>query len=259
MSDQTDANKSVVERQQSESDFHDKKYTDGDSFPRHYSVNPTYPIYQRMLEMAGDLQDKLVLEYGCGEGWVTQDLAEMGARVSAFDISAEAVRQTQNSLASAGYADRCDISKMGAEKLDYADESFDTAIGFAIIHHLDLRLAIPELYRVLKPGGVALFAEPLGTNPLINLYRRLTPQFRTEDEEPLDLNALAPLFSRFSDVQHKDFYVTALASVALAYLPFGSRLYPSVNRQLMKLDEGLLRLCPPAGKLAWYTVLTLRK
>jgi len=79
--------------------------------------------------------------------------------VSAFDISAEAVRRTREVLASDGYADQCSVAQMGAERLDYADESFDVVFGFAILHHLDLKPAIAELYRVLKPGGIAYFAE----------------------------------------------------------------------------------------------------
>lgn len=251
--------KGLTARHESESRFHDRKYGQGDLYPRHYAVNPTYPIYRRMLDMANDLSDKHVLEYGCGEGWITLDLAKRGATVGAFDISAEAVRRTRGVLAADGYSDRCRVARMGAERLDYPDESFDMAIGFAIIHHLDLDLAIPELYRVLKPGGVAYFAEPLGNNPLINLYRRLTPQYRTEDEKPLDLDALAPLLDRFREVEHMDFYLTALAAVALVYLPLGRRLYPSVNRRLMKLDDRLLRRFPGLGRFAWYTILTLRK
>lgn len=251
--------KDLSARHESESKFHDQKYGHGTGYPRHYAVNPTYPIYERMLAMAGDLTGQRVLEYGCGEGWITRDLARKGALVSAFDISAEAVRHTREIIASDGYADSCSIEQMGAEKLDYPDNTFDTVVGFAIIHHLDLNLAFPELLRVMKPGGSALFAEPLGTNPLINLYRRLTPQYRTEDEEPLNLKALAPLFSRFKRVDHKDFYVTALAAVAISYLPMGPKLYPSVNRALMKLDDGLLRVIPGLGKFAWYTVLTMEK
>jgi ubiquinone/menaquinone biosynthesis C-methylase UbiE len=212
-----------------------------------------------MLELAGDQSNKSVLEYGCGEGWVSKDLAVAGAKLSAFDISAEAVARTRKVLASAGVADRCSVEQMGAENLRYADGSFDSAIGFAILHHLDMEMALAELYRVLKPGGVAFFAEPLGTNPLINLYRRLTPQYRTPDEAPLDLHALAPMLSRFRSVKHTEYYVTALAAVALAYLPFGHLVFPDANRFLMKLDDGLLRTFPSLGRLAWYTILRLEK
>lgn len=259
MSDENNLNKDISARHESESRFHDQKYGQGTGYPRHYSVNPTYPVYQQMLRMAGDISGKSVLEYGCGEGWITHDLARMGAVVSAFDISAEAVRKTREVLVTDGYEGKCSIEQMGAEKLIYPDNSFDTVVGFAIIHHLDLDLAFPELYRVLKPGGIALFAEPLGTNPLINLYRRLTPQYRTKDEEPLNLKALSPLLAHFKHVEHKDFYLTALAAVALSYLPMGAKLYPPVNRGLMKLDDGLLRVFPSLGHFAWYTVLKLEK
>jgi SAM-dependent methyltransferase len=260
MPNQADAPKRLAERHESESKFHDRKYSQPDrSYPRHYAVHPTYPIYQRMLAAAGELHGKTVLEYGCGEGWITRDLGMKGAVVSAFDISAEAVRQTRERVEAAGVAAHCHVAEMGAERLKYADESFDIAVGFAILHHLDVKLAVAELLRVLKPGGIAYFAEPLGTNPIINLYRRLTPQFRTEDEEPLKLDKLAPVFNQFKRVAHSDCYVTALAAIGIAYLPFGPRVFPSVNRRLMKLDDALLRRFPALGRLAWYTILTLQK
>jgi SAM-dependent methyltransferase len=251
--------KDLASRHEAESAFHDRKYGEGEGYPRHYALQPTYPIYLRMQDMAGDRSGKRVLEYGCGEGWITLDLAREGALVSAFDISAEAVRATREVIASEGLSDRCRIERMGAERLDYPDDSFDMSIGFAILHHLDLEPAVAELHRVLKPGGVAYFAEPLGSNPLINLYRRLTPQYRTEDEKPLDLEALAPLLSRFREVVHSEYYVTALAAIALAYLPFGPQLYPAVNRRLMRFDDLLLRMFPRLGRLAWYTILRMRK
>ncbi len=121
--------KDLASRHEAESDFHDRKYGHGEGYPRHYAVQPTYPIYLRMLGMMGDQSGKQVLEYGCGEGWITRDLAQQGALVSAFDISAEAVRKTRDVLALAGLADRCRIAKMGAERLEYPDGSFDIAIG----------------------------------------------------------------------------------------------------------------------------------
>jgi ubiquinone/menaquinone biosynthesis C-methylase UbiE len=251
--------KELRARQESEARFHDQKYGEGDGYPRHYAVQPTYPIYQRMRSMVGISSGKRILEYGCGEGWVTSDLALSGAFVSAFDISDEAVRKTRLLLESTGFSANCTVETMGAEALSYPDESFDIAVGFAILHHLDLDRAIPELYRVLKPGGAAYFAEPLGGNPVIDLYRRLTPQYRTADEAPLQLDRLAPLLGRFKQITHTDYYVLALASISLAYFPFGAVLFPTVNRSLMALDDKILRLFPGLGRLAWYTILCLRK
>ena len=259
MIDGGETQKDLASRHEAEADFHDRKYGHGEGYPRHYAVQPTYPIYEKMLGMMGDQSGKKVLEYGCGEGWITRDLAQQGALVSAFDISPEAVRKTREVLVAAGLSERCHVAKMGAERLEYPDKFFDIAIGFAILHHLNFELAISELHRVLKPGGIAYFAEPLAGNPVINLYRRLTPRYRTEDEEPLDLKALAPLLKRFRKVGHTDYYVTALLSVGLAYLPLGPRLFPVVNRCLMKLDDKLLRVFPSLGRLAWYTILKLRK
>lgn len=249
-------------RQNSESSFHDRKYSQesqGEQYPLHYTVNPTYPIYQRMLDGMGDLSGKRVLEYGCGEGWITRDLVKKGGLVSAFDISHEAVRRTKEVIALEGFSDQCDISQMGAEQLHYPDQYFDIAVGFAIIHHLDLNLAISELYRVLKPGGIAYFAEPLGKNPLINLYRKLTPQYRTEDEEPINLKKLIPILCNFKELRHKEFYFIALGAIALSYLPFGKKIFPTVNRKLMKIDDQLLNYFPSLGSLAWYTLLEIRK
>ncbi|MBK9953030.1 MAG: class I SAM-dependent methyltransferase [Candidatus Competibacteraceae bacterium] len=262
MSNKNNLNSDLVTRQESESNFHDRKYNQhnqGEQYPRHYAVNPTYPIYQRMLNGIDNLSNKRVLEHGCGEGWITGILAQRGAFVSAFDISSEAVCRTSELLALEGLADQCHISQMGAEQLDYPDQFFDIAVGFAIIHHLDLNLAIPELYRVLKPGGIAYFAEPLGNNPLINLYRRLTPQYRTKDEEPIDLKKLPSLLGQFKDFEHKEFYVIALSSIALAYLPFGKKLFPIINQKLMQIDDRLLGYFPSLGALAWYTILKIRK
>jgi len=132
-------------------------------------------------------------------------------------------------------------------------------VGFAIIHHLDLVKALAELHRVLKPGGVAYFAEPLATNPLIRVYRRLTPQFRTPDERPLKLSELPSLLARFSSFEHSEFYLTALGAIAIAYVPGGKRLFPLLSAKLHRIDRLLLRAIPPLGSWAWYTVLRIVK
>ena len=58
-----------------------------------------------------------------------------------------------------------------------------TNICSGMLHHLDLACAFQELQRILAPGGVILGVEALDYNPLINLYRQLTPDMRTDWEK----------------------------------------------------------------------------
>lgn len=248
------------ERLEAERAFHDHKFATGDSLPRHYQAHPTAAVFDRMLGMLGrDLTGLRVLEYGCGEGWVTSELASRGARVSAFDISPVAVEQTTTLLARRGLLERCTVQVMPGERLLFDDCSFDAVVGFAILHHLELKSALAELRRVLVPGGKAYFAEPLGSNPLINVYRRLTPQYRTADERPIDLKELAVHASSFSRLEHHDQLMLAAGALALCYVPGLTRAAPAAQRWLMRVDDAVLHVAPWTGKWAWYSILVLQK
>ena len=250
----------LAERHRSEAQFHDLKYVSDDAFPRHYRHSPTVPVLERMLaRLPADLTGLRVLEYGCGNGWVTERLARRGASVSAFDISPEAVAQTRAALAAASLLDRCRVDVMPGEQLAYPDESFDLAIGFAILHHLDIDRALAELRRVLVPEGRAFFAEPLAGNPLIRLYRALTPQYRTPDEAPIDLARFPARVAAFSRYTHHDHLLLAAGALALAYVPGCARGVSPAQRALTKIDDVLLRVAPAAGRWAWYSILELDK
>lgn len=259
MSDRTDGKEVLAERLAREAQFHDEKYGGADRYPRHYALVPTQYVYEKLSWLMGDLSGRHVLEYGCGEGWTTLDLARRAGHVSAFDISQQAIDHAQQSVARAGLAARCTLKVLPAEQLDFPDESFDVAVGFAILHHLDMEKALAELHRVLRPGGIAYFAEPLATNPLIQLYRHLTPQYRTLDEQPLYLHELPRLLARFAGYEHREFFLCALAALGLAHIPGGARIYPAMSRGLHRVDEFLLTRLPRLGRWAWYTVLSIRK
>src|SRR5262245_35745086 len=73
----------LARRHESEEAFHDVKYTTH-ADPVIYEMYPTARIFTRMKERMGDLTGRRVLEYGCGTGWVTVELASMGAVVDSF-------------------------------------------------------------------------------------------------------------------------------------------------------------------------------
>ena len=72
-----------------------------------------------------------------------------------------------------------------------------------ILHHLNLEICLDEISRILKPGGKLLFIEPLGTNPLINLYRKFSPNSRSKDEHPLIGNDFEMIKKKFGKIEVK--------------------------------------------------------
>lgn len=112
------------------------------------------------------------LDLGCGSGHSSVVLAQRFARVDAVDIAEAGVGRLQRAAAAQGLAHVFGCVA-NAEQLPFPDASFDAVFGKAILHHLRLDRMAPELARVLKPGGRAAFCEPLGHNPLVNLFRHL--------------------------------------------------------------------------------------
>lgn len=139
-----------------------------------------------------NVQGACLLDIGCGHGELSLSLLGKGAGyVAGIDISQTYVDDAIRSADDANYAkSRFDFSVMDAHKLEFPDNHFDIVVGNGILHHLDLPTCLNEINRVLKPGGFALFTEPLAGNPFLKLFRLLTPQARTVDEKPLDASDL---------------------------------------------------------------------
>ncbi|MDP1815398.1 MAG: class I SAM-dependent methyltransferase [Leadbetterella sp.] len=133
-----------------------------------------------------DFEDKVILDYGCGRGEESLKYLANGAKkVFGMDISLNYINEAIGESLKAGFnADRFDFQVMDAHNLAYHDGIFDFVIGNGILHHLDIEVAMNEIFRVLKPGGRVLLFEPLLDNPLLKIFRLFTPNARTEDERP---------------------------------------------------------------------------
>ena len=87
-----------------------------------------------------------VLDLGCGNGQLTERLAEMGARVQGVDASAAMVK--------AARARGLQVDEAKAEALPYADASFDAVFSNAALHWVqDQDAMLAQVHRVLRPGG----------------------------------------------------------------------------------------------------------
>jgi SAM-dependent methyltransferase len=182
-------------------------------------------------------------------------MAEAGARVTGIDISPVAIDAARQEAVRRGVVDEISFEVMDAERLDARDGTFDVVCGTGILHHLDLERALKEVHRVLVPGGWAIFSEPLGVNPMLRLYRRLTPGMRTPDERPLKPRDLDAMRRRFSAVDAEFFNLVALAAIPLRRMPGGLR----IARGLHRIDGWLFRRLPVTKSWAWIVVVRLRR
>src|SRR5262249_33876830 len=111
-----------------------------------------------------------------------------------------------------------------------------------------------ELFRILAFGGLAVFAEPWGENPLLRWARRRVPyagKERTRDEEPLRRKHIHILRDIFSCVEVQGFQLFGMASRVLSHS----------HRQTAfdSWDQVLLTRIPRLQEYCRYIVLTLRK
>jgi ubiquinone/menaquinone biosynthesis C-methylase UbiE len=248
-------------RKEQEESFFDQLAHD-DSMTRFYDRLNNLEFQESFINYfdscLGDIRDKLVLEYGCGNyGDLSLKLIRLGAKLVSVDISGESVKSTYRLIKKCGLLHRVSPMKMDCEVLCFADASFDLVVGRAILHHLNLRRAIPEIRRVLKPGGTALFIEPLGMNPLLNLYRKLTPKSRTKDEHPLTGKDFKELERYFPRVAHREFNLLSLPIILMAGC-FKNKTW--LNRILPKLeraDKFLFKHVPCLARYGWTTVISL--
>jgi SAM-dependent methyltransferase len=242
-------------RKQREAEFHNRTYTDEAREKLWSSYYLIVDSSRRFYEdyLGARCRDTDVLEYGSGLASEAFFLADRGARsVTGIDISSVAVERDNQRARAKGY-ERVTFVVMDAETMDFEPESFDLICGTAILHHLDLERAYSELARVLRPGGRAIFIEPLGHNPLINLYRRRTPHLRTPDEHPLLTEDLELASRYFRSVRARFAHLSSLAAVPFRRLRFFANLVGAFD----DLDRTLFRFVPALRRYAWQVVLEL--
>ncbi len=240
-------------RQEKEKEFHNKAF--GES-TRHrlskaYTIGELSFRYYREYLFARCTNKKL-LELGCGLGYYALYFAQRSDYVLGIDLSdvaiAKAVKRAQSQK-------RLNIafSEMNAEALACKNGCFDLVCGMGLLHHLDLDGISIELKRILKPAGEAVFIEPLGHNPVINLFRKLTPLLRTEDEHPLRLADITRLKLYFPKVEVFYFHLLTLFLIPVNRLPG----FQWVLELAAKADRWLFRVFPLLRKYAWMILIIL--
>lgn len=229
--------------------------------PKYIGPTETFESYaSRRIQLRGvvgflgDLRGKHVLEYGCGLGHVSALLVRSGARLTSFDLSRNSVVVANQRIAANNPAAAANLAVAAGETLPFADESFDIIFGKAILHHLDATIGAPELYRVLRPGGRAVFSEPLGMNPLLTFvrdhvwYPKKTPRGADRPLSYADMRAWGQQFA--------EFWYHEVELLSMIERGFGfHRQFPRLRR----LDDLLLAHVPFLRRYCRYAVLFMVK
>lgn len=186
------------------------------------SSGPRYPhekVVQFIFRLFPDRsvrEDVQVLDLGCGSGIHTVFLASEGFVVSACDISAVGVSNTQRHIAASGF--EASVSVGSVDRIAWPDSQFDALICVSVLDCAGPALLAPafnEMARVLKPGGraIALFASDV--------------DFRLLDGNPLSLYG-------FNEVE----VATAVATLGPDYEVYLDRYITTYeNRRIQQNDH----------------------
>jgi SAM-dependent methyltransferase len=134
-----------------------------------------------------------VLEFGAGTGWLARCLTQLGCRVILLDVSHTALkmaRELYERLPPIGDRPAPEFMIFDGEHLDLPDGSVDRVMSFHAFHHVaNPEGVLSELSRVLRPGGIAAFAEP-GPRHSITEESQFEMRLSGVVENDIDVHAL---------------------------------------------------------------------
>ncbi len=248
----------MEERKEKEIEYYDKKaaeISEGQTSADFEGFEPqnleSFKFLYKLVERYG--RDKLILDYGCGNGIHSIFPAKKGAQVIAIDLSEKSLEIAKERAEREGVADKVSFVKMDCEKLEFPDNFFDIIVDGGTFSSLDLNKAFPELARVLKPDGVLIGIETLGHNPLANLKRQINKLRGKRSAWAIshifkmpDIKKAQQYFARSETYFFHFFSCFAFPFLSLS----GGKI---VLKWLEKIDKNILRL-PFLKKYAFKTV-----
>jgi SAM-dependent methyltransferase len=248
-----------------EADFANQDYApyidnldvDENMFRRYRSPQDLSDWRQLSAVLLGDIRGKDVLDYGCGMGEESIYLAKLGAKVTAIDISEVGVASVKRRAAHNGLDVRA--FEMRGDPTSFDDESFDVVHGLGILHHVGIDVALQEVHRLLRPGGIAVFLEPVGNSPVVEAVKtflmkhaRFLGNFDhvTDHEHNLRWKEIHAAVARFSEAS---VYPYHLLYRLKRFFP--TRALPAVRR----IDAAALTLIPSLRHFAGGVAIRVRK
>ena len=194
-----------------------------------------------------------VLDFGCGIGSSLEKVIKFNPKkITGIDISEVSIRKAKDKVKET--ETEIELLVDNCEQTKFNSNNFDIIYGTGILHHLNMSMCLDEIKRVLKPGGKLIFIEPLGTNPLINLYRKLTPKSRSKDEHPLVKLDFDLIEKKFINTKLKYY-----GFLTLIFFPFYKSPKNSNIFKFLKIIDQFLFKLNIFKKFAWSVLIIAQK
>jgi SAM-dependent methyltransferase len=204
------------------------------------------PRTQYPKQLAGYLRNKFLpqqltmLDVGCGRGEFLEAFSSLGLQVEGVDISPS----VKNIEGFKGH--QCDFEN---EKLPYKNDTFECIFSKSVVEHLHYpERLIDECFRVLKPGGRAIFMCPSWVHthwgPFYIDHTHVTPFTLPSLTQLLELSGFKILngehFIQLPIIWRMPFlqvFCELLALLPLPYAPLYKRKLPGVLNKWVRFSK----------------------
>lgn len=223
---------------------------------RHWRLYPKEYMYRTM----GNLDGKRVLDFGCGSGEISTQLARLGADVLALDLSPDHIEIARRRASLDGVSDRVNCLVADGEKSNLPEAEFDFVVAYAVLHHMELRPALEQIHHALKPDGRVFIVEPVSFSRLLAWLRDRVPVAKnvSPDERQLDEQEISLITAFFDESGIQYYRVLERLERLLPHIAehgIRQRLVTLLSRLLRILDRGIL-LMPGTWRLAGRVLIT---
>ncbi len=210
-----------------------------------------------ILNLAGSVRPRKILDFGCGTGWVSKALLANGYHVTGIDTSNSLIKSAAQS--SSG---KSQFLTGDCMNLPFCDETFDLVIGIAILHHLDPERGLSECCRVMAPNGAILLMEPNKYNPIAAAARVVIPvDTQTPDEEPFTPRSISQAFDsgqwNSKNIGYLFPYSFGLSQI-FKKLKMDQQAF-NLLCPFIKITERIFEKIPLFNRLCWVIVVEARK
>lgn len=216
------------------------------------------PSTQEFLNLIGNVEGKHILEIGCGNGEISVYLAKMGARVTAIDISLQAIENSEIMVKYNSLEPLITLKRLDAFELDKLERSFDIVVGKYILHHIEpFARFIRILGRLIADGSRGIFLENNSNNFLLMIFRKFLvgrfgiPKYGTDSEYPFEKREMDLLRERFEKV-------TPYYAEFVAFKLINTYIFRNSRKPVfVKLDEWIYKRWPGCHKYSYKQIIEI--